>query len=69
MRKLRLGRIHADSLTFEQALQRIVTLVDAGNGGYVVTPNVDHVCLAETHEGLRESYNEASLSLVDGSLL
>ena len=35
-------------------------------GGYVVTPNVDHVVLAEENDALVDAYAHASLSLVDG---
>ncbi len=65
-KKLRIGQIHADSVTFDQALDRIAERVRSGRGGYVVTPNVDHVCLAETDERLRAAYAGAFLSLVDG---
>ncbi len=66
MRKLRLGNIHTDILTFAQALDAIEELVQRGEGGYVLTPNVDHVCLAEDSPELCEAYAGASLSLVDG---
>lgn len=67
--KVRLGKIHADSVTMAQALEHIATLAFAGVGGFVVTPNVDHLCLAETTPALESAYKEASLSLVDGTPL
>ncbi len=66
MKKIRFGTIHADCLTFDEAIEQIVSLVHARAGGFVVTPNVDHVVLAETHQGLRDAYHDASLSLADG---
>jgi N-acetylglucosaminyldiphosphoundecaprenol N-acetyl-beta-D-mannosaminyltransferase len=33
---------------------------------YVVTPNVDHTVLLQTHQGLREAYTQADLVLADG---
>lgn len=66
MKKVRLGSIHADCLTFDGALSKVEELVQAGRGGYVVTPNVDHVCLAEHDPELRAAYEHAALSLVDG---
>lgn len=33
---------------------------------YVVTPNVDHAVMFETHAGLRDAYRDASLVLADG---
>lgn len=65
-RKVRFGTIHADIVTFAEAIEAIAALVHGGHGGYVVTPNVDHVCLAETHLGLRAAYSDAALSLTDG---
>lgn len=64
--RVRLGRIHADRVDFAEALARIEDLVGARAGGYVVTPNVDHVVLAERDEELRAAYAAAALSLVDG---
>ncbi len=33
---------------------------------YVVTPNVDHTVLLQTHRGLRDAYSQADLVLADG---
>lgn len=65
-RQVRFGHVHADVLTFAAALDAVVELVQCKQGGYVVTPNVDHVCLAETDKGLQDAYKGASLSLADG---
>jgi N-acetylglucosaminyldiphosphoundecaprenol N-acetyl-beta-D-mannosaminyltransferase len=53
-------------VTFRDAVDYIIDLVREGHGGYVVTPNVDHIVLAESDEGLRLAYADASLSLADG---
>jgi N-acetylglucosaminyldiphosphoundecaprenol N-acetyl-beta-D-mannosaminyltransferase len=55
-----------DSVTFDQALERIAELIDAGDGGSIFTPNVDHVVKAETDVEFRLAYSRASLSLADG---
>jgi N-acetylglucosaminyldiphosphoundecaprenol N-acetyl-beta-D-mannosaminyltransferase len=34
---------------------------------YVVTPNVDHAVMYQSHVGLRQAYDEASLVLADGA--
>ena len=34
---------------------------------YVVTPNVDHTVMYQTHAGLRDAYQRASLVLADGA--
>lgn len=65
-RRLRLGQIYADHLHFDESLDEVVAVVNAGEGGFVVTPNVDHVVMAETDERLRAAYDDAALSLVDG---
>ncbi len=65
-RRVRFGAIHADILDFAGCLEAIDELVTASRGGFVVTPNIDHVCLAEENLDLRDAYREASLSLADG---
>jgi N-acetylglucosaminyldiphosphoundecaprenol N-acetyl-beta-D-mannosaminyltransferase len=69
MTRPRLGHIPFDPLTRAQALDAIGSLIDAGRGGYVVTPNVDHVVQAHRAPELRSVYTGASLSLADGQPL
>ncbi len=61
-----IGRLGVDPMTFSEALDAIVELVERGDGGTVLTPNVDHVVQAESLPELRAAYEDASLSLVDG---
>jgi N-acetylglucosaminyldiphosphoundecaprenol N-acetyl-beta-D-mannosaminyltransferase len=68
-RRLKLGEVPIDVLTFAGALEAIGQLVEAKKGGYVVTPNIDHVVLADDNPAFRDSYTHASLSLVDGQPL
>jgi N-acetylglucosaminyldiphosphoundecaprenol N-acetyl-beta-D-mannosaminyltransferase len=65
-KKVRFGTIHADHLSFDDALAHMTQLIESKAGGFVVTPNVDHVCLAHGDARLREVYAQAALSLVDG---
>jgi N-acetylglucosaminyldiphosphoundecaprenol N-acetyl-beta-D-mannosaminyltransferase len=65
--RVRLGHLPIDVVTRDEALERIAALVEAGQGGTVFTPNVDHVVLAESDERLRRAYAATSLSLVDGT--
>ncbi len=65
-RRIRVGRVPVDVVSFEEALARVVELSDAGKGGFVVTPNVDHVVLAEENPEFAAAYEAASLSLADG---
>lgn len=64
--RLTLGKLPVDVLTFAQALDAIEGLVNAKRGGFVFTPNVDHVVLAESHPAFAQAYQRAALSLADG---
>jgi N-acetylglucosaminyldiphosphoundecaprenol N-acetyl-beta-D-mannosaminyltransferase len=50
-------------------VDEIERLVQAGAGGSIFTPNVDHVVQAETNAAFREAYTAASLCLADGQPL
>ena len=65
-RRLRIGRVWVDVLSFSEALRAIERLVDARCGGAVFTPNVDHLVKAEQNEDFRRAYDDVSLSLADG---
>lgn len=69
MKAVQLGTIHAHVVTAAEALDAVAAMVDGRLGGYIVTPNVDHVVQAEHSEELRAVYDDASLSLVDGQPL
>jgi N-acetylglucosaminyldiphosphoundecaprenol N-acetyl-beta-D-mannosaminyltransferase len=64
--KIRLGQLHVDRVTFEQALGAIEAMVATRSGGVVLTPNVDHVVMAGHDARFREAYARADLSLADG---
>jgi len=69
-RKLvQLGPLAVDRITTGEALSRIDGLLRDGRGGFVVTPNVDHIVLAHQIPRLREAYRRAALSLADGQPL
>ncbi len=65
-RRLRIGALWVDAVTFPEALQEIENLVNRGQGGAVYTPNVDHVVKAESNAAFRGAYEHVSLSLADG---
>jgi N-acetylglucosaminyldiphosphoundecaprenol N-acetyl-beta-D-mannosaminyltransferase len=67
--RLRLGDLEIDRLTFAEAIDDIDSLVSAGRGGSVFTPNVDHVVNVGKNPLFRQAYSRASLSLVDGTPL
>ncbi len=64
--RLKIGHLAIDRVTFDEALHAIGRLVDAKQGGYICTPNVDHVVLAETDLAFRDAYARADLVVVDG---
>lgn len=66
-RRIRIGALWIDAVTFSGALDRIAALVDRGCGGAVFTPNVDHVVLADDDARFRDAYQRASLALPDGA--
>ena len=63
---VRIGRISVDRVTFGEALDALEALVAAGAGGTVVTPNVDHVVMAEENAAFSDALARASLALADG---
>jgi N-acetylglucosaminyldiphosphoundecaprenol N-acetyl-beta-D-mannosaminyltransferase len=65
-RRLRIGRVWVDVLSFPEALHAIEALVDSRKGGSVFTPNVDHVVKAESNEAFKRAYDDVSLSFADG---
>ena len=48
-----LGRLAVHPVTMPDAVEHIMAMVALGEGGYIVTPNVDHVCLAERDDDKR----------------
>jgi N-acetylglucosaminyldiphosphoundecaprenol N-acetyl-beta-D-mannosaminyltransferase len=65
-RRIHVGSLPVDAVSFQEALDVIDRLVADKRGGTVFTPNVDHIVQAEDNARLRAAYQEASLSLVDG---
>jgi N-acetylglucosaminyldiphosphoundecaprenol N-acetyl-beta-D-mannosaminyltransferase len=64
--RILIGEVPIDAVTFEGALDAIERLVEAGQGGSVFTPNLDHVVKVDRDPAAREAYAAASLSLADG---
>jgi len=65
--RLVLGPVPIDAVTMGQALDAVERMVDAGEGGAVFTPNVDHIVIASEDSRMRSAYARASLSIVDGT--
>ncbi len=54
------------SLTFEEVCACVAERVRQREPGFIVTPNVDHVCLFQRDLYFREAYLDAFLVLTDG---
>lgn len=65
-KRVRIGHVDVDKVTFREALDRIDALVARRRGGMVFTPNVDHIVQAEENPRFRAAYAAADLSLADG---
>lgn len=68
-RRIRLFGMEIDVVRMQDAVAQLLewAACDDGTCRYVVTPNVDHVILFQEHAGLRQAYDEASLTLADGA--
>lgn len=52
-------------VTFSQVRDCVDRRVRDGKPGFIVTPNIDHVCQFQDNEAFRVAYGKAFLSLVD----
>lgn len=69
MSRIKFLNTYIDNLTVEEALQEISRIIDERQGGYVVTPNVDHLITLEKDEMFQKIYKDAALILTDGKPL
>jgi N-acetylglucosaminyldiphosphoundecaprenol N-acetyl-beta-D-mannosaminyltransferase len=63
---VRFGPLRAHAVTLSAAIDLICRRAHSGAGGFVLTPNVDHLAQARRNPELRAAYERAFLSLVDG---
>ena len=59
--------IHAVSQA--ECVDYVLSELDQGRGGWVVTPNLDHLLRTTRDQDFRELYSEATLRVVDGQVL
>jgi N-acetylglucosaminyldiphosphoundecaprenol N-acetyl-beta-D-mannosaminyltransferase len=64
--RVQFGRVHAHGVEPDQAIDLIVARAHSGQGGFVLTPNVDHIAMAQRSTALVEAYRRCFLSLPDG---
>lgn len=67
--RVRIGHVPLDMGRLDEVLRAIEGLVAAGQGGRIVTPDVEQVALAQEDTALRESLATAELSLAGGPAL
>src|SRR5262249_12058843 len=59
--------VHAVSQV--ECVEYVLDELDSGRGGWVVTPNLDHLLRTTRDREFRELYSEATLRVVDGRVL
>jgi N-acetylglucosaminyldiphosphoundecaprenol N-acetyl-beta-D-mannosaminyltransferase len=64
--KVQLMGVRIDCVTEKQVIARVVASIRDGIGGWVVTPNVDHLRILSERPDLLATVNEASLKIADG---
>jgi N-acetylglucosaminyldiphosphoundecaprenol N-acetyl-beta-D-mannosaminyltransferase len=60
------GAVPAHAVSFDEALDIIVERAHSGEGGFVLTPNVDHISISRRNAELCAAYRRCFLSLADG---
>jgi len=60
------GAVPAHAVSLAQAVDLIARRAAAGGGGFVLTPNVDHIAISRNNPEMAGAYGRAFLSLADG---
>jgi N-acetylglucosaminyldiphosphoundecaprenol N-acetyl-beta-D-mannosaminyltransferase len=55
-----------NNVTLEEVFASVSRQIEAREPGYILTPNVDHVCIFQHSEPLRNAYHKGFLVLTDG---
>src|SRR6478672_3470011 len=66
VRRIRYGRVFAHGVEHDEAIDLIVARAKTGLGGFVLTPNADHIAMAQRSKALVGAYRRCFLSLPDG---
>jgi N-acetylglucosaminyldiphosphoundecaprenol N-acetyl-beta-D-mannosaminyltransferase len=64
--RVRIGSLAISNLTWEEAIGKVEEMIRVQEPDYALTPNVDHVVLAERDPDLKRIYAECPLVLADG---
>jgi N-acetylglucosaminyldiphosphoundecaprenol N-acetyl-beta-D-mannosaminyltransferase len=65
-RRISLMEMPIDCVTEDEAVAQIGDALEGGRGGWVITPNLDHLRAFRREPELREPFREADLVLADG---
>jgi N-acetylglucosaminyldiphosphoundecaprenol N-acetyl-beta-D-mannosaminyltransferase len=60
------GPVHAHAVSMEHAVDLIARRAASGRGGYVLTPNVDHLAISRRNPEFAAAYRGSFLALPDG---
>jgi N-acetylglucosaminyldiphosphoundecaprenol N-acetyl-beta-D-mannosaminyltransferase len=60
------GSIRAHAVSMGEAVDLIARRAASGRGGFVLTPNLDHLALSRRHPEFGDAYDRAFLALADG---
>lgn len=60
------GPLHAHAVGLQEAVELIAARAASGHGGYVLTPNLDHLARGLVDAEFRDAYAGSFLSLADG---
>lgn len=66
VRKVTIGDVEVDNITFWDAVEEILALSLSGSGGYICTPNVDHIVRARRDPTFLAAVLDASMRVPDG---
>ena len=65
-RRFNILGIAIDNISFDDALERIMTMASQGQRKYVLTPNADHIVKVDSDKEFAKIYEDADLVTVDG---
>jgi N-acetylglucosaminyldiphosphoundecaprenol N-acetyl-beta-D-mannosaminyltransferase len=63
---IRLGQLTLHAVTEDQCVAHVLEVLDAGRGGFVVTPNLDHMRRLRRDQDFAELYRHADVVVADG---
>jgi N-acetylglucosaminyldiphosphoundecaprenol N-acetyl-beta-D-mannosaminyltransferase len=64
--KVQLMGVRIDCVTEKQVIAQVISSIRDGIGGWIVTPNVDHLRIISERPELLSTVNEATLKIADG---